>query len=418
LVVENGEIQKPDMVDAYQIDNWAEKPYDFPPQPFYDYMGIDMLMFRDANFWPDLPTSAEKALALYSYGQDQPALDGVIAIDQEFLRLLVEATGPVTIAESNITINTQNAIETMQNAWGARETDDNAAWYANRKSFIGIFAAAVLDQIQNDFASVDPVIMAKNMKTALAAKHLQLYLHNAEATAVLDENGWNGRLVPPVNQDFLAVVDTNMGFNKVNLHIQRTTAYQVALNETGTGKAQLDITYSHNGQRSNTECVQFSSENYLNESAYLNLAENCYWNYVRIYVPAGSQLISGSEHDIPGEFMRSGQPVHSETGTLNEQAGFTTWDNFLLVPYGERVSLNYNYTLPSITTSGEDGTTQYQLTVYKQAGAKPEPVSVSITLPDGTSLVDAFPKPSKIEGTTVLFEIILDADKNISVTYQ
>ena len=418
LRVENGEIQNLEMVDAYRIDNWAEKPYDFPPQPFYDYMDIDLFLFRDANFWPDLPTTAEKALDLYSYGQEVPPLDGLIAIDQEFLRLLVEATGPIYIEESDITINPQNTIETLQNAWGARETENNTEWYANRKAFIGIFAAAIIDHIQNDFGAVDPVILAKNMKTALAEKHLQLYLRDAEAMAVLDENGWNGRLAPPDTQDFLAVVDTNMGFNKTNIYVNRTVDYHVALNDTGAGKAELNVTINHTGQGSELECIQFSNENYINESNYLDLAESCYWSYLRVYVPGGSQLVSGSTHDIAGRSMRSGQAVHSKTGILSEQAGFTTWDDFLLVPYGQSVSTGYHYLLPQITTSQEDGTYLYQLTVRKQAGTKSDPATISVTLPNGSTLIDAQPKPNKIEGTNLLFEIILDSDKNISVTYQ
>ena len=188
LVVENGAIQSIEMIDANNVDNWAEKPYDFPPQPFYDYMGFDLFLFRDVNFWPDFPTTAEKAMDLYSYGQDLPPLDGVIAIDQEFMRLLVEATGPIYIEERDLTITPQNTIETFQNSWATRESDDNWEWVVNRKSFIGIFAAAIINYLENDFSAIDPMLLAENMKTALSEKHLQLYLRDEKAAAILNEN--------------------------------------------------------------------------------------------------------------------------------------------------------------------------------------------------------------------------------------
>ncbi len=418
LVVENGEIQSINMIDANYVDNWAEKPYDFPPQPFYDYMGFDLFLFRDANFWPDFPTTAEKAMDLYSYGQDQPPLDGVIAIDQEFIRLLVEATGPIYIEERDLTITPQNTIETFQNSWATRESDDEWEWVVNRKSFIGIFAAAIIGYIENDFSAIDPMILTENMRTALSGKHLQIYLRDEKAAAILNENNWNGRLDNPTTQDFLAVVDTNLGINKVNIYINRTIDYQIALDNEGKGQANLNITYIHTGQGPGNGCVQNAFEAYQNGGKYLDMAENCYLSYLRVYVPEGSQLISGSEYHIPSEATQKGEPINSITGIVNEQPGLTTWDNFLMVPYGENMSANYQYLLPQITTLTDNGTKQYKLTVRKQAGTGSDSATISVILPVGATLIDASPQPNKMDGENVFFDIILDTDKIITVTYQ
>ena len=418
LIVENGDIASLEMVDAYHIDNWREKPYDFPPQPLYDYMGLDLFLFRDSNFWPDFPTTAEKAMDLYSYGQDQPPLDGVIAIDQEFIRLLVEATGPIHIQESNVTINPHNTIKIIQDAWAERETDDNTEWITNRKAFIGIFAAAIIEYIGSDFAAVDSMTLAQNIKTAVAGKHLQIYMRDPNAQATLDQINWDGRLENPPAQDFLAIVDTNMGFNKANLQIEREINYHITLNDAGTGEAQLDVTYTHTGQEPVPDCIQYEFEVYTDGGQYLDLSEKCYWNYLRIYVPEGSRLISASEHHVPGEAMRSGQPVNSVPVPFSEQTGFTTFDNFLMVPYGQSVSSMYHYQLPKMIASDEYGTNQYQLTIRKQAGSVPESASISVTLPNGAKLIEANPKPSAINGEMILFDIILDTDKIMTLTYQ
>jgi hypothetical protein len=418
LVVENGAIASLDMVDAYYIDSWQNKPYDFPPQPFYDYMGFDLLLFRDANFWPDFPTSAEKLMDLYSYGQDLPPLDGVIAMDQEFIDLLVEATGPIYVPEDDVTITPQNVKQAMQDAWGEREENDDIEWVINRKAFVGVFGNAMIDHIQNNFSAVDPITLAKNIKTAVAAKHLQIYLRDTDHQATLDQVNWDGRLENLNAQDFLAVVDTNMGFTKANLRVNRALNYHIGLDDEGAGEAELEIIYSHTGQGDPPDCIQYEFKLYTSTTQYNDLTDRCYWNYLRVYVPSGSQLISGTENNIPAESMRSGQAVHSTTGILNEHPDFTTWDNFMLVPYGQSVSTQYQYSLPQITTTDETGTKQYQLTIRKQAGTRPDTVSIAVTLPDGTALIDATPNPSKIENGIVFFDIILDSDKNISVTYQ
>ena len=66
VTVENGRIVDLSFLDSNYVDNYWVKPYDFPPQPLYDYMGLEMLLFRDANYWPDFPTSARKAMDLYA----------------------------------------------------------------------------------------------------------------------------------------------------------------------------------------------------------------------------------------------------------------------------------------------------------------------------------------------------------------
>ena len=116
VTVENGRIVDLSFLDSNYVDNYWVKPYDFPPQPLYDYMGLEMLLFRDANYWPDFPTSARKAMDLYAYGRDVAPLDGAIAIDQEFLRLLVDATGPIPIPDSDQTINAGNLLQMLRQA--------------------------------------------------------------------------------------------------------------------------------------------------------------------------------------------------------------------------------------------------------------------------------------------------------------
>ncbi|PID85643.1 MAG: hypothetical protein CSB13_07075 [Chloroflexi bacterium] len=423
LVVENGSIENLQMVDAYRIDNWQEKPYDFPPQPFYDYMGIDLFLFRDSNFWPDFPTSAEKAMDLYSYGQDLPPLDGLIALDQEFFRLLVEATGPIFIEESNLTITSQNSIETLQNAWSqgsvtGEDEESNADWFKNRKAFIGIFATAILDYIENDFSAVDPLRLIQNIQKAIDEKHIQLYMRDPTVQSKLDDINWDNRLENQQGQDFLAIAETNMGFNKVNHIIERSIHYHATLDADEGGTAKLNITYTHPGQGKIEDCIQFDWGIYNTGGNYLELTDRCYWNYLRVYVPGGSQLISATEHTVPGQAMRSGNPVNTTANTLIEKIGLTTFDNFLMVPYGQDVTSEFHYTLPKITNLDGQGTHQYQLTIQKQAGTGTDPVEVLITLPPGKTLLTAEPSPVSVNGQQISFSFALNTDKTISLTYQ
>ena len=297
LTIENGDIQSLTFQDASTFDraNLLENSdqYDYPPQPLYELMGLEYLLLRDANYWPDFPYSAQTAIHLYQRVDPAANLNGVIAIDQQFMSLLVAATGPVHIPESNTTITAQTTVQNFRDAFNIREGQTVGDWLQNRKAFLLTFATAILDKVQSDFGAVDPVVFIKNIHSAFSSRHIQLYLVDAQETAVLDAVNWDGRLENPPNQDFLLVLDSNFGYNKTNMFIERTYSYDLSLNPNGPSTANLEIHYNHTNLPADTEiCEQGIS--YANAPNYQEIAERCYFNFLRVYTPANATLNWGS----------------------------------------------------------------------------------------------------------------------------
>lgn len=420
LEVDNGAIVNLAFLDANQVDAWLDsnetyggltKPYDPPPQPLQTFMLLDMFLFRDANFWPDFPRSAQQAMDLYSYGQDVPPLDGAIAVDQEFLRRLVAATGPVSIPDTGEQITSNNLVVSLQGAWTLQEG------VQERKSFLSTFSTAIRDRIEQDFARVDALALARNLVTALQEKHLQLYVRDPELEATLDELDWAGHLPAPNNEDFLMVVDTNVGYNKANLFIDRSVDYAVTLTPEGTAVADLTITHIHTGADDGEPCYQGTLQEYEARAPYRELAEKCYWNYLRVYVPAGSELLSGPEHVVPAATWYGRRDWDEPTQVGNESPGLTTFSNFMLVPKASQVESRYRYQLPAVTQTA-DGATVYRLRVNKQAGTSPYPLQVTVSLPEGAQLQDATPQPTRVDGRTIHFESTPASDSEFTITYR
>jgi hypothetical protein len=421
LEVANGEIVSLAFEDANVVDNYAEKPYDFPPQPLYEFMGLELFLLRDANFWPDFPTSAQKALDLYSYGQDSGPLDGAIAIDQQFLSLLVNATGPLPVSGTNTMIRPGNVIELMRDARGIQEGQTVGDWVENRKLFMQAFSAAIQDKIQNDFGSLNPIALARTLYQAIEERHLQLYMTNAELAAALAAVGWDGRLPQAIAGDFLMVVDTNMGYNKANVYIQRDIRYQVSLQEPAP-QAELAVHYTNSAPEKEEPCYQGTEREYELSLPYLASAEKCYWNYLRVYTPAGSQLVESSRHIVPGETLFSGNTWESAAVPVDEAGtggtpGLATFANFLLVANGRAETSTFTYTLPSGAVQREGNSGRYQLIVQKQAGTGPEPLALAVTLPTGGALLSATPEPTRIEGETLYFEQEFIANMEFVIDY-
>ena len=413
----DGRIQDFTFTNAYNIDNYLEKPYDIPPEPLEKFMGLELFLFRDANFWPDFPTSAETLMDLYSYGQDAPQLDGAIALDQRFLQLLIEALGTVTIPDENLALNAGNLTDALRQAWGVQEGQNAQEWVTTRKDFLGPFAGAIKNKIETDFSSIDLQQLAANMNTAVQTKHLQIYTRHPQEQAVLDELGWDGRLAPAPNSDFLAIVDTNVGYSKANIYVEKTADYNVTLDDAGA-HAALTLQYTHTRPDNGQPCIHYNINVYNDLPDYLTLADACYWNYLRIYVPEGSQLITSTVHTIPGESHIFGQTWQGPAQVLSETAGLTTFANYLLLPMGQTLESRYEYLLPTVVSADENGRKTYHLDVIQQAGNHPFPFNAAITLPEGAQVLSATPAPTAVNGRTLQFKLNIDTNSQITVQYQ
>jgi hypothetical protein len=417
LVMENGRLLNLDFQDGNHIDNWQEKPYEvLRSGPLYELMNLELFFFRDANLWPDFPTSAEATMNLYSYGLDLPPLDGAIAIDQQFLELLLQATGPVTLTEENLILTSSNIRDNLHSSWGRQEDETVRDWLTERKSFLGPMAAALQERVLSDFGSIDPIYLLLNMVQAIETNHLQIYMRNPAEAQVLAELGWDGRLHTAPQQDFLMIVDMNVGYTKVGGLIQRQLDYQVALNADGSGAAELDIQYTHTGQATDEPCVQGFT--YDANITYQTLINQCFWDYVRVYVPLNSQLLTISQHDVPAETVISPHARTFHAGSIEEMDNATTFANFLMLSRSQTVHSHYSYQLPAGTVRANDSQQQYRLWIQKQAGTKAQPVHVTVILPDGAQFLTADPQPTAVMGTKIEFELTLDKNILITLNYQ
>ncbi len=118
----------------------------------------------------------------------------------------------------------------------------------------------------------------------LDERHIQIWLADEGAQAIIAAQGWDGAIQSP-SGDYLMVVDTNVGFNKVNAVIESAIHYQVELNEDKPITATLTVTHTNSSVGTN-ECGHRAHYG----SDYADIVNRCYWNYLRIYIPLGSEL--------------------------------------------------------------------------------------------------------------------------------
>ena len=410
------EFQSSDDISAGLLSRSEE--YDYPPFPVHDFMGLDYFLFRDSNFWPDFPTSAEEAIRVYAFEQPGAApVDGVIAIDQKFLTILLGAIGPVYVPALDNTVNENNVITVMRDAWASPVNGDaDAQWWQERRLFISQMSEAITAKLFDETRTLNPIQFAQAMIEALDTRHLQVYVQNESVQQTLAELGWDGAVSVPSNQDFLGVVETNSGFNKVNAIMEQNIAYSVELTRGPTHFSNLELYYRHPGSAGDGSCRQFVP--YTGDETYSNLLDRCYFNYIRVYPAIGSELVSGSAPPVVAETVTGRQydgTVRPITTTL-DLPGFA---NYSLVPRGGTVTARYDWTIPSnVVTQLADGSFEYRLTVRKQAGASRQPLNVEVTLPENSQFVSGSPTPIQVDGRTILFRTVLDRDQEFSLIFR
>jgi hypothetical protein len=271
VVLEGGRFISIEFENANGIDDWRNKPYGDPPRPFREFMGMDIFLFRDANFWPDFPTSAEMAMDLYIYGKGV-GVDGAIAIDQQFVQSLLGAIGPLYVLGLDRTINENNVLPELQNEWGP--TNDQIDWITQRKAFMGPLANSFRFKMESDLPNLDFLAIAKALSETVREGHFQFYSRDPKHATLLAKAGWDGRQNTKSAQDFVQIIDTNMGFNKVNAVVDREVSYRIVLSEAGHGIAELTIDYIHQGISPDKACVHGTQ--YNSETKYSDLFNDCF----------------------------------------------------------------------------------------------------------------------------------------------
>ena len=429
LRVEGGRLGSLSFDDSYAVDN-LNVPHELTPLDFQRVLWGQLWFFRDTNWDADFPTSAQRALDVYARDRGVQA-DGVIALDLSALRFLVDAVGPLQMEGTANPVTSHNILQVAQAQWNEPTVGSGQDWWSHRKDFMGQIASAVMDRLatlrlgsppRKRYSAgqagqdLQPVRLARALKQALDEKHVLIYLTDLQAASLLREQDWDGALtIPPFPSDALLIVDSNVGFNKVDAKIARSIHYQVDLAAQGGPRARLTLTYQHRATRPVGDCVQ---ESHYGDT-YADMMERCYWDYVRVYVPAGSRLLAGPGLPLPpGSLLaRNSDPLapQSISPTL-AIGGWAVWTAFFALPTMEERTLTFDYQLPEgVLDRDPNGSVHYRLRVQKQPGTKAVPLRVEFTLPPTAELVAARPAGLPVMDTDLRtdrdFEIVFRRGK-------
>ena len=416
-IIMNGNLINLKFENSGLLDDFS-KPYPAPPWQFTEFMNIDKLVFRDANWYTDFPRSALLAEYLYSYTRAASS-DGIIAIDYHSVEELLKVLGPLTVEKVDYPITSDNVVEYMRTSKEPAPAGFIGEW--DYKQYFGRIAKPLLEKILQargqTWTKLLPVLLQ-----LLNEKHIILQFDEPDAAALIHRRNWDGAVVIPENSDFQMVVDTNMGYNKSNAFMELSAVYSVNLENLSKPKGLLRVRQINHSQLE-IKCEPDSTRRFtppekIPQSFYP--MDECHWGYLRVYLPKGTRLLRSTPQAIPDTAAILGEAIPARTDDLGDEdiKNAQVYGAMVITPTKSSSRIEFEYSLPDsvLTFDKNIKTWTYNLKLQKQPGPVNRSFLIQIHLPAKSTLVSSNVHLSE-NNSTWSFETNLQEDKQIQILF-
>jgi hypothetical protein len=322
--------------DMYSVDltlDIIDATYDFPdpPGPYGTLLKVERWYARDMNYSPDFVTSMDQFLEFYNMaGRISPyeikPVDGIFAIDTNVIKELLEVTGPVTV--NGTTYTQDNVVLELEKIASLALAEQ-----ANRKRVLGDLMEGMLINVFESDSNLWSKLIEKGIDLAVR-KHISIYLFDEQAQALVEEYNLGGRIKENVEGDYAMLVSTNLGGDKTNWFVDKEVSHRLEKEgDRWVRTVNIKYQYTEPGPEYGALVKRFK-------------------DWVRLYVPIGSELISveGSEN---------------ESLNLSDQERNKVWySGYLEMGPNESREITFKYYLPDEFV----GESEYVLNIQKQSG--------------------------------------------------
>jgi hypothetical protein len=368
---EDANLRDFEVFDVYSADGQL-KGYVEPPEPINNYLNSNSWYMRDANWNPDFTESA-KTIEWFLEKEMDVKVDGVVALDLEVVKDIIDVFGELYIKDLDRTIKSGDFYAITQHELD-REFFPGSR---KKKNLLSYLYRELMDRIKSTdsgkLASIGRLVYMN-----LEERHIQLFVNEEKAQKSVDALGWGGGFYVPdctgnCYSDWLAIVEANFGVNKANKFIDKDAKLKVVVDKNTIDRS-------------------------LTVSLANNKGERPYKTYLRVLVPKDSRV---------GPF----EVVSSEGSDLLEPEIYIN-DNWIeagvlvgLRP-NETLTVNTNWQTQSSLDFSSEG--DYYYYWRKQAGIVSDDIKLVIEFPDvqGTIGRDGF----LTEGNSISYNTALLRD--------
>lgn len=355
LTFEKGRFLDFEVQDVYWADGQL-KGHVEPPPELKKYLGEANWYLRDVNWDPDFFKTALKA-QWFLEKETGRRVDGVIGVNLLVAQKILQAVGEIDLPDYKEKINAANFFERAQ-------------YYSEigffpgstqKQDFLGSVSRELFSRIKTASGPVKIGII-RALFQSLNSGDFTFWFEDPAAMARVANLGWDGRIKNnPGMDDYLMVVEANVGVNKANYFVEREIEQEIKISKEGEVEEKLTIVYQNNSP----------SENFPGGK---------YKNYLRILVPGGSEIIKVlvGEEEVPKEKI-----------DVEEISSKTSFGFLVEIPPKEKKLVEISYRLPKKLKLEEK--TSYSLFVQRQPGTKEGKFKLRVFVPEEIVVIPTAP---------------------------
>lgn len=424
ISVDRGRLQNIDITSVYDVDGQLLE-FLAPPTPLKRI--TPRWFLRDANWFVDFPTSAQK-IAEFLEKEKGPTVDGVVAVTPQIVEELLKITGPIEMPQYGIKVDDQNFKATAQRL----VTYEYDRQQNRPKQFLADLSAVLLDRLTQQSSGYSAHLLQAAM-TMADEKNLLFYFAKESLQEQVRQLGWAGAL-PADAPGLLYVNNANIGGHKSDQFIQQKIYYDMYLQHNGDVEVLLTIDRTHHGPRQGVGLNYPPEENPA-------VKDNVVYQRVLVTKPAqlfASQGFTPATHiqplvevdptlplvnDEDVDVWHSRQELGGSGTVVGEEAGYTYFANWMITRPGETSRGVYRYRIPAREFSTQNRSLiTYPLKIIKQPGDAYSDIRLAIHAPEkwrGMKVI-APPLLKKTASDTqwVIYEGSLTQDLAVGVVYE
>jgi hypothetical protein len=320
--LDSGVVHVDNSSDIYSLDaTIANKPT--APAPLLKYFPtVPLFNLRDNNLSPDFKVSMDSFYKMYQTAGGTTDVDGIIAVDTQALVAAMNILGDINVDGSTFTTKTDPRCNCPNVIYQMEVFADQPAQIIkeNRKGIIGDLMYAIMSKAFSSSPKLYWGPLFQAMLAEMNQKHILFYMNNAQAQAGFEGLNAAGRIMP-FTGDYFTINEANFGGAKSNMFVTEAVTQDYTLQSDGSIVKTVTVNYKNPYPPS--DC------NLEHGNLCLNAVLR---DWVRIYVPKGSQLISNNGSEVKM--------------TTYDDLGKTVFDGFLTVRPQGVAKLTVSYKLP------------------------------------------------------------------------
>ncbi len=383
LTVANGQFVDLEVQDIY----WPDHPKNFnlkliPPKPLQTV--TKDWGARDANWFFDFPVSARTTAGLLEaskiYKDRNISFDGVVALNINVLKRILNLIGPVALPDYDLTINADNFLPELQ-----KEVEIGRDKQAgkNPKKILSVLAPILLNRITS-LAGESQAALHKIIFESLNNKDIMIFAKDRRIEKVLDKLNVSGSVYPAdgFQPAYLAVVNANIAGGKSDAYMTQRVEWWVDLASDGSYVGDVAVSRTHAGRKGLDAWYQAPNKDYL--KIFTN-------KFANLLILEGNDKRKLAGYDYSEDYQTL--PVVKQiedsrvfltdyNAWLTRESGKAVYGTWLITPMGQSRSLKFRYAVPPDPNLVLEDGFQFKLVFDKQSGVESS-LEINVSAPPG-----------------------------------